>query len=68
MCHPIDPSQAAFFWPSDKPLTYWPGFQWLGVAIMCVAGVGVPFIHFPPWGSMFLGPTEGVDEVSQAYR
>ena len=35
----------------------------MGVAIMCVAGLGIPLIHFPPWGSMFWGPTEGCDEV-----
>jgi hypothetical protein len=45
------PPQAAFFYTGD--LTFNEGFQWMGVAIMAIAGLLIPLLHFPPWGSLF---------------
>jgi MFS transporter, NNP family, nitrate/nitrite transporter len=39
--------------------------QHLGIAIMCFTSL-IMFCHFPMWGSMFLGPTQVVADVSLA--
>ena len=44
-------------------MTTYEGFQYMGYLICGVACLAWPFLHFPMWGSMFRGPTEGATEV-----
>jgi NNP family nitrate/nitrite transporter-like MFS transporter len=50
----------ALFFTKDSIETY-DGIMYMGFAIICVTLLVIP-IHFPMWGSMFLGPNDSTEE------
>ena len=50
----------ALFFTSDSIETY-EGIMYMGITIIAVTLLVIP-IHFPMWGSMFLGPNDSTEE------